>query len=200
MLQERSVTRLGENRERPIDVALICATHCDLPELIAQKLFREDLYYRVNGLCVTLPPLRERANILDLAQYHLQRRGGNGAAFELSEQSRDLLLRHPWPGNLRQLDHVIASAIAVIDQGGSSSWRLPAEFVAQSLPSSRLHPVRNHPVGPQPTSLDEAQTEIIEKTIQACGGNVSAAARALKVSRSTLYNKWRTGPVKRSTH
>jgi transcriptional regulator with PAS, ATPase and Fis domain len=187
VLQERSVTRLADSRERPIDIALISATHHNLIELIAKGLFREDLYYRINGLGATLPPLRERSNILELAQFHLEKEGIAGR-FELSEASRDLLVRHLWPGNLRQLGHIIASATAIVDRGCLiEPEHFPEEFVAQNVLRSRA----NVSATAQSSLLHEAEMNIIEKTIRECGGNISATARLLKISRSTIYNKWK---------
>lgn len=189
VLQERSVMRLGDNQERPIDVALVCATHQDLSRLIVEKTFREDLFYRVNGLCVTLPPLRDRANIADLAKYLLSHQAMSGGSQELSDTATHLLLSHPWPGNLRQLSHVIASAVALCKpQGPIEADDFPEDFAAeverskeyrQCAPASKDELV----------SLEQAEALLIERTVQVCQGNMSAAARALKVSRSTLYNK-----------
>jgi transcriptional regulator of acetoin/glycerol metabolism len=189
VLQERCVLRLGDNRERPIDVALICATHRDLPRLIAEKAFREDLYYRINGLYVTLPPLRKRNNLVELARHLLAQQVMTGPSHKLSQDSVQLLLSHPWPGNLRQLSHVVASAAALIDQGGPiEPEHFPEDFLAQASAVVASTPRVGSAVSAL-VSLDEAEAELIERTIRACQGNVSAAARALKVSRSTLYNK-----------
>ena len=126
------MVRLGESRERPIDISLLCASNRGLPDLIARGLFRQDLYYRINGLCVTLPPLRERSNVLDIAAFFLARRGRPGHAVSLSEAARKLVLRHSWPGNLRELDHAMTVATAFLDRGprrlaaGALSGRLSA--------------------------------------------------------------------------
>jgi transcriptional regulator of acetoin/glycerol metabolism len=193
VLQERCVIRLGENRERPIDVALICATHQDLPQLIAEKTFREDLYYRINGLCVTLPPLRSRTNILEVARHLLEQHARTETACELGERSAQLLLSHPWPGNLRQLSHVIASAVALAGAGCLiEPEHFPDDFIGQARSqSSRVATTRD--TTSDLVTLDQAEADLIERTIRACHGNVSAAARALKVSRSTLYNKLKRG-------
>jgi transcriptional regulator of acetoin/glycerol metabolism len=184
VLQERCVVRLGENRERPIDVALICATHQDLPLLIADRLFREDLYYRINGLRITLPPLRERNNILEVVRYLLEQQGFRGD--DLSEGALQLLLGHPWPGNLRQLGHVIASTVALVGDGHRiESEHFPEDFLGQGAVGSSAENRTGSPF----VSLDQAETELIERTLRACNGNVSATARRLGVSRSTLYNK-----------
>jgi transcriptional regulator of acetoin/glycerol metabolism len=189
VLQERCVFRLGDTRERPIDIALICATHQDLPWLIAEKAFREDLYYRVNGFCVTLPPLRQRGNILELAR-HLLEQESHGV-HQFSERAAQLLLTHPWPGNLRQLSHVITTTVALAGSSGViEPAHFPEDFVNQAAreaepPASARECTQRLP------SLDQAEAELIERTIRACRGNVSAAARTLGVSRSTLYNRFK---------
>jgi transcriptional regulator of acetoin/glycerol metabolism len=184
VLEERCVVRLGDNRERPLDFMLVCATHQDLPSLISKRSFREDLYYRINGLCVTLPPLRQRSNILDLAKHLVQQH----ATCQFSEDCTRLLLSHPWPGNLRQLCNVITSAIALVgEECVIEPHHLPEDFVTQSR-SSDTHAAPSSGWGSQPLTLDEAQNVLIERTIRACAGNRSAAARMLGISRSTLYN------------
>ena len=187
VLQERCVVRLGENNERPIDIALICATHQDLPHLIRNRSFREDLYYRINGLRITLPPLRMRTNILDLVRYLLEQKGLNGNAF--SERALQLLLAHPWPGNLRQLNHVIESTVALVGEGDViEPDHFPEDFIAQ-IQSDIPGGSKSDRAGGLLISLDQAENELIERTLRACNGNVSATARRLGVSRSTLYNK-----------
>lgn len=189
VLQERSVARLGDARERPIDIALVCATHQDLPRLIGEKVFREDLFYRVNGLCVTLPPLRTRSNILDLAQHFL--RGHSAGVF--SPQVTQLLLSYPWQGNLRQLGNVITCAIALAGDGHIIGLEhFPEDFLARATGPAACDPVPRTAAA-TPVTLGQAESDLIQQTLLACGGNVSAAARALGVSRSTLYNKRKRG-------
>ena len=187
VLQERCVVRLGENRERPIDVALICATHQDLPKLIAERVFREDLYYRINGLSVTLPPLRNRSNVLQLARHLLVQQVGHPREF--SESAIQLLRAHRWPGNLRQLGHVVASAAALVGDGQLIEPEdFPEDFVAQSGETASGQSQDGRGALPL-VSLDQAEAEMIDRALSACNGNVSAAARRLGVSRSTMYNK-----------
>jgi transcriptional regulator with PAS, ATPase and Fis domain len=184
VLQERCVVRLGDTHERPIDVALVCATHQDLPQLIAEKAFRQDLYYRINGLCVTLPPLRLRVNVLDLARHLLREQ----SACDLSKAAEQVLLSHPWPGNLRQLSHVIACATALVGDGRTIEPKhFPEDFLASATGAVHATPSRSSATSL--VTLDQAEAELIERALRACQGNVSAAARALGVSRSTLYNK-----------
>jgi len=186
VLQERCVIRLGDNRERPLDFLLVCATHQELPRLIINKTFREDLYYRINGLCVTLPPLRERSNILELVKHLIEQQQ---AACELSKGCAQLLRSHPWPGNLRQLSNVVLSAIALAgERRVIEPDDLPQDFVAQET-CFDTHTPKLSGDASQLLTLGEAQNELIERTIRACHGNRSAAARTLRISRGTLYNK-----------
>jgi transcriptional regulator of acetoin/glycerol metabolism len=188
ILQERAVVRLGESRERPLDIALVCASNRSLPDLVARRLFREDLYYRISGLRVTLPPLRERTNILEIAAFFLSRHDRFGRRLQLSPSACELVLRHRWPGNLRQLDYVMTIAAAFLPEDNSIIDRrhFPDDFVAQDIEASQTR-------RPDPAlaTFDQAATELIERTVLACGGNVSAAARALKVARSTIYTRWK---------
>jgi transcriptional regulator of acetoin/glycerol metabolism len=185
VLQERCVTRLGDTRERVIDFALVCATHQQLLRLIAEKAFREDLYYRINGLCVTLPPLRQRSNILDLVHHLLRQQGSH----VLSPEAERLLLSHAWPGNLRQLSHVVRCAMALAgDARVIEPEHFPEDFLA-AAGGSAAQLASGDALPTAPVTLDQAESLLIESTLRACRGNVSAAARTLGVSRSTLYNK-----------
>ena len=180
----------------PVDVALICATHRDLRELIAEQAFREDLYYRINGLCRDAAArCGERTNILQLVARHLlEQQAAGEMACELDERAAQLLLSHPWPGNLRQLSHVVASAVALVgDRAHHRTGALPGRFhragAGSEQPRRDSHATRH----PSLSRSARPRAELIERTMRACHGNVSAAARALKVSRSTLYNKLKRG-------
>ena len=119
VLQEREFERVGGTRTLKVDVRVICATNRDLEALIAQGRFRADLYYRLKGVMLELPPLRERPEDLPLlAQHFLERaaREGGQAPKRLSEDALQLLLRHPWPGNVRELENVLSSA-AIFAEG-----------------------------------------------------------------------------------
>ena len=187
VLEERCTVRLGEARERPFNVAVISATNRPLSDLIARGLFREDLYYRLAGLTVSLPPLRDRTNILELAEFYLRQDEG-ALARAFSERARRLLLRHPWPGNLRQMNHVVRCALAVAPaERPIEPVDFPEEFLAQSASVPRL--VVGAKGADRPMSLEQATAAFIDRTIDQCGGNLSAAARTLGVSRSTLYNR-----------
>lgn len=190
VLEERVIVRLGEIRERPVDFALLCATHRDPQDLVARGLLREDLYYRINGLQITLPPLRARTNLAELAAFFLSLRSPRIRIPQLSAPVLELFARHQWPGNLRQLDHVLTQVAAFLADADDlvEPRHLPEGFgVGCQTPAAC--DVRS--AAAVPGSLADVTTDLIERTVNANAGNVSAAARALKISRSTIYNRRR---------
>jgi transcriptional regulator with PAS, ATPase and Fis domain len=186
VLQERTVVPLGGAQPQPVDVSLVCATHHQLMDAVAHGSFREDLYYRINGLTVTLPPLRERSDVLELAETML-----HGCAptrpLSLSPDVRFLFARHPWPGNLRQLNNSIRVAVALLDEDEYviRTEHLPEDLFAQPDDETLMAPPARGDVGNLRTTTRCA----IEKALARTGGNVSAAARLLGISRNTLYRR-----------
>lgn len=199
VLQERIVTPLGSNREIPVDVALICATHRRLRDEVQQGRFREDLYYRLNGLAITLPALRERQDIACLLHKmtaHEARRLSRRMPVAITDNAMAVLVAYPWPGNLRQLTNVIRVAIAMLedDEHCIDEQHLPEEvfdtFLSENVlpfPLSKRHPPEATAIGN--SSLRKIGQLAAEKALAASAGNVSAAARLLGVSRNTLYRK-----------
>jgi transcriptional regulator of acetoin/glycerol metabolism len=185
VLQERAVTPLGSGRVIPVDFSLVCATNQPLREMAARHAFREDLYYRINGLQVKLPALRERSDLARLAALMLAREGGPGAPpFDLL--ASQLLLAHPWPGNLRQLANLVRTALAMAAGEDSIGLRhLPDDFLEEA--GAPPAPLDAAPA----VSLQDSEWSAIEHALRAHGGNVSAAARALGVSRNTIYRRLR---------
>ena len=180
VLQERAVLPLGASRERPVDIALVCATHRNLPDMMRRELFRADLYYRVNGLTVRLPPLRERSDLPTLIERILGAPSGPIPA--LSPQVSRALSRCLWPGNIRQLASVLRTARALAgDSGLIRPEHLPEEFFA----SAAGEDVRVEPPGA--ADLHALRADAVCAALQRNGGNVSAAARELRVSRNTIY-------------
>src|SRR6266851_2535474 len=185
VLQDKVVMPVG-GRPAAVDIRVIAATHRDLTEWIAEGRFREDLYYRLNIVRITLPPLRERlADILPLAEHFLRAASTQGPK-QLTASAAARLLSHSWPGNVRELKNVIERANVfvrgnVIDAGdldlasdipGTSS-ALPVDWLAGDLPTAVARP-------------EEA---MIRRTLGACGGNRAEAARRLNVHRKLLYSK-----------
>ncbi|MDO5101361.1 MAG: sigma-54-dependent Fis family transcriptional regulator [Lautropia sp.] len=209
VLQERRVMPLGGGAEQPLDIALICATHRDLPSLIQAGSFREDLYYRIDGFSVCLPSLRNRADLPILVDALLMRLGAPDVKVSA------LLLRHfaayHWPGNIRQLEMVLRTALAVRDaheqelclQHLGDSFR-EALLVASS-PSSPSAASAALPILPTDSaqletdetsagvaalpSIRAQEVELIQQALAAHANNISAAARSLGIARATLYRK-----------
>jgi transcriptional regulator with PAS, ATPase and Fis domain len=196
VLQERVVNPLGSTKTIPVDIAIVCATHRDLREMIAQNRFREDLYYRLNGLVVKLPPLRERKDLEVVIGKMLERealRGGDGQILTVAPEVMALFERCSWPGNFRQLGNLLRTAAAMVDEDGQIRCEhLPDDFfddvengvVVQAQTASTVETS-----GPQSTRLQDVAAQAIVAALAQCGGNVSAAARVLGVSRATLYRK-----------
>lgn len=180
VLQRRSVTRVGGVRETPIDVRLICATNKDLPQMVEDCTFREDLLYRVNTIHLHLPPLRERrGDIAAMARMFLARyaakydRQGMTLSDEAARQIEDL----PWPGNIRELQHAMERAVIMADGNvvGPLPDPSPAGREGGSLQRSQ--------------TLEDIEKDAIARSIRQNGGNMSAVAQMLGISRQTLYNK-----------
>ncbi|PKO57037.1 MAG: sigma-54-dependent Fis family transcriptional regulator [Betaproteobacteria bacterium HGW-Betaproteobacteria-13] len=204
VLQERCVTPVGAQRNVPVDITLVCATHRVLRDSVRNGSFREDLYYRVNGLTVTLPPLRDRSDIRSIVAIILasEVEAARGEV-TISEQVLDFFERYPWPGNVRQLQNVIRVAVALLDEDEYEilPLHLPEELFgsdpmddaesgqasaeAASSPAPAVMPAQ----GKAGRSLDEIELDVISRVMLEEGGNVSAAARRLGISRNTLYRK-----------
>ena len=190
VLQERMVTPLGSDKSISVNVELICATNHNLRERIAKGLFREDLYYRLNGLVVKLPPLRERTD-LETVVTKILAAESNGSHYAVSEEVLFMFMRHKWPGNFRQLTNLLRTAIIMAgDEHEISLRHMPDDF----LDDIDLHPAID-PVQDASrmiaggANLEEMEHSAIVRSLEAHGGNVSATARALGVSRNTIYRK-----------
>ncbi|MDY7538379.1 sigma-54-dependent Fis family transcriptional regulator [Undibacterium sp. RTI2.1] len=222
VLQERSVMPLGGNKSIHVDVKLICATHRNLRELIAKGEFREDLYYRLNGLVLKLPALRERSDMTVLAQRMLaeenRSRHKNGKPHQISSDVMQLFKHHRWPGNLRQLNNLLRTAMLMAGENNEiCREHLPEDFLEEITTLTEYQPTLDQSVthvshvtpdinqavfndlssanaiqSVQPISkskLQDLEIQAIQTALQIHGGNVSAAARALGVSRNTIYRK-----------
>jgi sigma-54 dependent transcriptional regulator, acetoin dehydrogenase operon transcriptional activator AcoR len=133
VLQERVVNPLGATKSVPVDVNLVCATHRRLKDLVANGRFREDLYYRINGLTVNLPPLRARKDLEALVQLISTRIVPPGAPIpQISSEVMDLFVRHPWPGNIRQLSNLLRTSLVMAGEDEVISIdHLPDDFLEE---------------------------------------------------------------------
>ena len=191
VLQERQVTPLGGGQPVDVDFALICATHRNLKAAAEAGEFRSDLYYRLNGLTLNLPALRERSDFQALTDRLLDELSPD-TGLSVAPDLLGRLAAYAWPGNLRQYASLLRTAVAMLDPGERSiGWRhLPDDLVEE------LMPVRETPRGVAvadlaSANLAELSQQAIRQTLEACRGNVSEAARRLGVSRQTLYRKLR---------
>ncbi|WP_414649012.1 sigma-54-dependent Fis family transcriptional regulator [Collimonas sp.] len=185
VLQERMVTPLGSTKSIPVNLALICATNRNLRELIAASLFREDLYYRLNGLVVKLPALRERSDLEVIVNKLLLEEPGGEPCCTVASEIMALFHRHGWPGNFRQLSNLLRTAVVMA--GADRVIRLehlPDDFLedVQALSPAALDASGSG-------SLEDLAQTAVRQAFDANGGNVSATAKALGISRNTVYRK-----------
>ncbi len=182
VLQEKEFEPVGDTRTLKVDVRVIAATNQNLREKVARGEFREDLFYRLKVVELSLPPLRERRQDIPLLIEHfvtLFNKQFNRGVTDLGEEARTALMQHPWPGNIRELKHAIEHAF-ILCRGETIELRhLPLE-VRQSLPNGQA----NFREGT--LSMHELQ-----QALEKAGGNKAKAARALNVSRQTVYRKLR---------
>ena len=177
-LQSRKVIRVGSNKPIDVNIRLICATNSDLPRMVKEGTFREDLLYRINTIHVEVPPLRERGNdILLLAEAFLRDYGRKYRKPDLSfsGETRQRLLGYSWPGNVRELQHTVEKAVIMCDR----QVLTPEDFLFKSE-SGEMAPLE---------TLEDMEREMIRKALERHEGNLSAVASRLGITRQTLYNK-----------
>jgi len=201
VLQDRSVTPVGAGHAVPVDFCLISATHCQLLQAAEQGRFRHDLYYRLNGLTVQLPALRERTDFAALTAQLLADLATEQGLPHPVQVAPDLLQRlaaHPWPGNLRQYASVLRTACAMLAEGEDTlGWEHLGDDIVQALQTAAPPGPTRLPglTTPRPVpaaavlSLQELSSAAIDQALQSARGNVSQAARQLGISRQTLYRK-----------
>ena len=180
VLQNRELTRVGENKTRSFDVRVIAATNADIIQMIENEEFREDLYYRLNTIEVDLPPLRDRmGDIEPMVESFIAKfcKKYQQQAPSLSPNALDKLKKYPWPGNVRELEHAVERAIILSD--GSSLE--PEDFNFKKSSKSTAQVIT--------TNLEELEKMTIEKVITANEGNMSKVAKELGIGRTTLYRK-----------
>ncbi|WP_327201940.1 sigma-54-dependent Fis family transcriptional regulator [Paraburkholderia sp.] len=181
VLQERKVAPLGAGEEQSIDIAVICATHRSLPAMVRDKSFREDLFYRINGVSVSLPALRERDDIDLIVASLLERL--NAQHVQVSDELSEIFRTHPWPGNIRQLEMVLRTALAVRadDEHEIGLDHLCDGFIDGACPTA------TNPAGRG--LIRKHEDVLIRESLARHDGNVAAAALTLGISRATLYRK-----------
>ena len=201
VLEEREVVPLGSETPVKLDIRVISATHCDLTQKIDSGAFREDLYYRLQGVTFTMPPLRERQDRGALIRQLAFEESDAGCPVELDDRLLDLLERQRWPGNLRQLRHLLRTMIALRETDRLGMHDLPPEFrqgLADAAPGAQ-------PAAPQSSAapaavlggkpaeglnpFECAEREVLLQELKRHQWNLSGVARELNISRNTLYRK-----------
>jgi two-component system, NtrC family, response regulator HydG len=189
VLQDGRFQRLGGTKEISVDVRLICATHADIPQAIAQGGFRHDLYYRINTIQIVLPPLRERRDDIPLLAGHFL--GLFAATMKknvqvISTAALEKLQTHSGPGNVRELEHVIQRAVALAQGKTITEFIFPPQ-VSPSPKTEGAAPNGSRVSIPIGTTVDEATRKLVEATIEQCAGNKIKAAKMLGIAPRTMY-------------
>ncbi|MEQ5834531.1 sigma-54-dependent Fis family transcriptional regulator [Marinobacter sp. NFXS9] len=192
VLQEREVTPVGSTEAYAVDIRLVSATNQTLREQVGAGTFRPDLYYRINGLAIELPRLRDRSDKRALfRQVHAYYRDPDQPP-ELPDALLDILERHPWPGNIRQLINVMQVALAMADREMIETWHLPDDFIRD------LNAATAHPVAPaaeiKTTPPEQRMRSTLDSLLEVYNqhqGNISRTARHFGFSRNTVYKRLR---------
>ena len=182
VIQNRTVTKVGDTKSIPVDIRLICATNMDLASMVKEGRFREDLYYRINTVTLRLSPLRERADeIVPLAEAFVRQYAEkyHRAAQGLSDEAKQLLLRCRWSGNIRELQGCVEKAVIY------SETELVRADDLQIRASELLDDKPSKPV----ESLEKAEEQVIRAALKKYNGNLTLVAKALGISRPTLYKR-----------
>ena len=200
VLQDSELERVGSSDTIRVDVRVIAATNKDLVQSIADKKFREDLYYRLRVVQVQLPPLRDRGNDIPILAQSFLERYSNETGKDLktfSQEAINFLKYYSWPGNVRELQHAVEHASIFAQPPNVTLEDLPDEIKAGSSPIVYMEAEEKTSIVPDDKTivisvgctLEKAELEIIRKTLASVGGNKEEAARVLGLSRSSLYRR-----------
>jgi two-component system response regulator HydG len=189
VLQEQELQRVGGEETIKVDVRIIAATNRNLEEEVARNAFREDLYYRLNVVMITVPPLRQRGEDIPQLVRHFAGKfaeKNRRVLDRITDECMDLLIHYPWPGNVRELENAIERGIILMRGTELTEKSLPLPIQKQFV-----KPRNGQPAGDEgePVSLLEAEKQLVFKTLEETGGNKSEAARRLGITRKTLQNK-----------
>ncbi|MCD8385668.1 MAG: sigma-54 dependent transcriptional regulator [Bacteroidales bacterium] len=174
VLQEHAFERLGETKTRRVDIRVVSATNANLPQMVRDRSFREDLFYRINLITIALPPLRERQSDIPLLVRHFAQRANPDASF--SPAAIELLKSLPYPGNIRQLKNLVERAILLSPTPRIDTVDLKPLIAEVKQPT---------PPGP----MESQERQAINEALERCHGNVGHAASMLGITRQTLYRR-----------
>jgi DNA-binding NtrC family response regulator len=197
VLEERVVRRVGSTAGRTLDIRFVCATNRYLPEEVDAGRFRRDLYYRINGVTISIPPLRERpGELAGLARAFAARPRGNATPTVIADEALAALANHSWPGNIRELRNTIERAMLLASNGPIKPEHVklgsepPRRSSVPTMPIERITstdlPLPATPEQPLASAVAEVERTRILDALERCGGNQTRAARMLGISRNTL--------------
>lgn len=193
LLQEKTFYTVGGTKEIDVEFNLVAATNRDLKQLVAEEKFREDLYYRLNVVNFTVPPLRERASdILEISNYFLYEKSikYNRPIQGIPTEIANVLLKYQWPGNVRELSNVIERLVVFSDEGAIHMEDLPTDILAAMPKDEKLEVKRDFPLGTELNNqLEHYEREIILEQLAKVNGNKKTCAKNLGITRATLYNR-----------
>ena len=199
VLEEQEIVPLGSETAIKVDLHVIAASHRNLREMIANGTFREDLYYRLNGITLELPALRDRADRERVIHHALAVETGNGRPAAIEMDALQRLLAYPWPGNVRELRNVIRTALAICEGGVVRGIDLPreirevesntADVSAIAALAAGARTAAADPSAPPANPLRAAERAALVRVIAECHGNMTRVAAQLGMSRNTLYRR-----------
>ena len=194
VLEDHEVTPLGSDTATNVDLRVICASHRDLRDMIARNQFREDLYYRLNGITLELPALARRRDIESLIRKCIANESDEGETISIEAAALQLLLSHEWPGNIRELRNAIRSALAICEQRIIRVSDLPEDIKPRQATALSSLNGRNRAAGSaaalvERVSLQSAERDALIRAIEEQHGHMTAVAAQLHISRNTLYRK-----------
>ncbi len=184
VLQNRKVSRVGANKETPIDIRLICATNMPLYDMVKENRFRQDLLYRINTIEIEIPSLNERLEDIPLLANHFLKHYATKYGKSITKISDGAMARmnkHPWPGNIRELQHALERAVIL----SNSSVLQPEDFNLTANNSRETE----HPLSLDQFNLEEVEKLLIRKVLKKYNGNITQAASELGLTRSSLYRR-----------
>ncbi len=194
VLQDRMVSPLGGTGSFRVEISVVCATNRRIRDAVTAGTFREDLYYRLNGLLLTLPPLKEREDRLLLSGKILDGLAGPERMVTISPEVLGIFERHPWPGNIRQMHNVLRTAVALL----GDAHEITVDELSEDFLEQADYGINNADRCEEPLAgrggtelLADVEAQLISSTLDRTGGNIAAAAKLMGVSRNTLYRKLR---------
>ena len=201
VIEDREVMPLGGNEAVSVDVRVISATQHHPLDMIAKGQFREDLYYRLNGITVRLPPLRQRTDVAELIRKLLRNEAAGEAPIEIEAALLEQLVRHSWPGNVRQLRNVLRTMLALRTADCLTLAAFNEEWLAGGAAEDAPGEAAQVGDGDGESVLSDAERDALRRMLETCQWNVSAAAARLHISRRTIYRKiHRHGLMRHAQH